>query len=169
MIAWMSNSLMPSLDIADQTAPCNSLDPHFTFLYQLLKDNYDGYSSYIFATTSAILLMIGWFITSKDARIYIARQSWIKIFMLIGIVIFIGAEIYFSYCALHTSDNIVFSLQNIVRASGCSLVDTYYKSKIVQKCAVNFLIVLHTVLYIILAAIIWSISIDKEDAGSKSR
>jgi hypothetical protein len=132
----------------------NYLDPHFTFLYQLLKDNYDGYSHYIFSTTSAILLIIGWLLTSKDARAYIATHSPVKAPMLAAIVFFIAAEIYFSIGAMRTSDRTIA----LIESAAPAISPGYYLPSKVPHHAIVVFIVSHVVLYIILAIIILSIS-----------
>jgi hypothetical protein len=135
----------------------DSLDPHFTFLYQLLKDNYDGYSRYIFSTTSAILLIIGWLLTSKDARVYIAGHSLIKVPMLAAIVFFIAAEAYFSLGAMYKSDQTIAIIEKTCAADPL-ISQAYYLPSKVRRRAIVVFIAAHVVLYAILAAIICSIS-----------
>jgi hypothetical protein len=138
-------------------------DARFTFLYELLKDNYDGYSHYIFATTSAILLILGWLLTSGDARAYIAKHSQVKIPMLFGIVFFIAAEVYFSLGAMCHSRDILALL-------GKTLTDPdilqVCRQKQVPPLAVAIFITAHTVLYLIVATVLWSISGTKGAADS---
>jgi hypothetical protein len=152
----------------------NPLDPHFTFLYQLLKDNYDGYSHYIFSTTSAILLIIGWLLTSKDARAYIATHLFIKAPMLTAILLFIGAEAYFSVGAARTSDETIRLIEEV----NPPIPSGYYSPSTVPHRAIVVFIAAHAVLYAILAAIIWSISnstdepppsLEAADAGNSKR
>jgi hypothetical protein len=149
-------------------SPSDPLDPHFKFLYQLLKDNYDEYSSYIFKTTSAILLMIGWFMTSKDARAYIATRSRAKVFILAGIGFFIGAEIIFSLGARCTSLKIVQLLQKTETISANHDIAAYLEPKIVPLHGITMFIAAHCVLYFILATIVWPMPNTADDSGSKS-
>lgn len=153
--------------IAAQASPSDSLDSHFTFLYQALKENFDQYSSYIFSTTSALLLMIGWFMTSKDARTYIAKHSRAKVFILAGIIFFVGAEIYFSWGIKCQSDRIVTLLQNTASVRADHIIEAYYQSKVVPQEAVIVFIAAHCILFAILAAIIWPGSDTARGPGSK--
>ena len=135
------------------SSPKDGLDPHFTFLYQSLKDTYGGYSSYIFSTTSAILLIIGWLLTSKEARTYISEHSRMKILMISAIIFFLFAEIRFSVGALHQSRSTVELLRAAIdHANDPLIVDDYFRPRIVSGIAV--FIIAHAVLYSVLVAII---------------
>ena len=136
----------------------DSLEPHFKFLYELLKDNYSDYSYYIFSTTSAILLIIGWLLTSKDAREYISAHMQMKVWMIIGIAFFFIAELYFSNHAKLRSDEIIRLIGTINDPStGKSFPDTYYSAKQVPWKGVIWFDTAHAVLYAILIKIIYSI------------
>ncbi len=141
--------------------PHDSLEPHFKFLYDLLKDNYTDYSYYVFSTTSAILLIIGWLLTSSDARKYIAKHAGIKVCMIIGIVFFLAGEIYFSWKAKLNSDQIVQLLENTKDYAG-ALPAEYYRLKEVSWTGVAWFDIAHAVLYAILIWIICSISLATE-------
>src|SRR2546423_5188760 len=133
------------------------LEPHFTFLYQLLKDNYTDYSYYVFSTTSAVLLIIGWLLTSTDARTYISEHARIRVPMIIGIVFFFVAEIYLSYGALHRSNVILGLLNNVVVATTDPLVyAAYYSPNAVPVRCIVALSTAHGVFYVMLIWIICS-------------
>jgi hypothetical protein len=134
------------------------LDPHFVFLFQLLKDNYDAYSYYIFSTTSAILLIIGWLLTSKDARSYIAGSSSIRPIMYVVIMLFIVAEIYFSWRAIRKSDEIIHLLE-VASKTDPLITQAYYLAKRVPRSGSVVFVAAHSALYAILAAIIRSLAV----------
>ncbi len=122
----------------------------------LLKDIYSDYAYYIFSTTSAILLIIGWLLTSKDARAYIAAHHLAKIAMIVAIVVFFFAEIWFSFGALHNSQGTVHLIQTAVKhAKDDLLVEGYYRPRIVS--GIWIFIAAHAVLYSLLVTIICSI------------
>lgn len=134
----------------------DSLEPHFKFLYDLLKDNYTDYSYYVFSTTSAILLIIGWLLTSTDARTYISEHARIKILMLVGIVFFFVAEIYLSCGAKEKSDKISNLLEKASQADAL-ISEEYYSPKKVPPQGVFAFVTAHAVLYVVLIWIICSI------------
>jgi hypothetical protein len=139
----------------DSVSRMDHLDPHFTFLFQLLKDNYDSYSSYILSTTGVILTIIGWLLTSKDARAYIAERAGIKLPMYLVIAFFFLAEIYFSIGAWRTSCHVASLLQALPDKT---IAADYYRSKEVPLRGVVLFDTAHGVLYAMLIAIIYSIS-----------
>ena len=136
--------------------PKDGLDPHFTFLNQSLKDTYSDYAYYIFSTTSAILLIIGWLLTSKDARDYISAHARMKIPMVSAIILFLFAEIWFSCGALHQSQSTVDLLRAaIAHAKDPLLGEGYFRPRVVSGIAI--FIAAHTVLYAVLVTIICSL------------
>jgi hypothetical protein len=140
----------------------DSLEPHFKFLYDVLKDNYSDYSYYVFSTTSAILLIIGWLLTSKDARNYISEHTRIKTWMFVGIAFFFTAEIFFSCRAKSRSDEIADLLAQMKDPTISTTTNnvypaTYYSSKTVPWRGVVWFDAAHAVLYVILVRIIYSI------------
>src|SRR5258708_14359 len=135
----------------------DSLDPHFSFLYQQLKDYYTEYSYYVFSTTSAILLMIGWLLTSTDARTYISQHARIKLPMFLTILFFLLAEIYFSCSVLRKSNQTVGLLREAVAASKDKLItDLYYLPQVVPVRGIVAFVTAHAVQYAILVLIICS-------------
>ena len=135
--------------------PKDKLDPHFTFLYEQLKDIFNSYAQYIFSTTSAILLITGWLLTSKDTRAYIASQPWLKVPMIVAVALFIGAEVWFSRGALNQSQHVVGLIEKAVKQSNDDRLLAYYQPRIVSGTGV--FIAAHSVLYAVLIAIICSI------------
>src|ERR1700677_821788 len=135
------------------------IDGHFAFLFDLLKDNYSNYSNYVFSTTSAIILIIGWLLTSKDARDFISGHPPIKTGCVICIVLFFFAEIYFSSGAVGRSTLIINQIQTWINSNpGSHINDDYYSTKSVVWKGVIALTAAHALLYSILILMINYIS-----------
>jgi hypothetical protein len=132
------------------------MDPHFSFLYDLLKDIYSDYDNYIFKTTSAILVIIGWLLTSKDARAFIAAHRCVVIPMMAAILFFIGAEIRFSESFYESSKNVESLIQAAIHDSNDPQIkEGYYERWVVSKTWI--FVIAHIILYGILAWILCSI------------
>jgi hypothetical protein len=155
------------------------LEPHFRFLYDQLKETYVNYTQYVVTTTSAILLIIGWLLTSKDARAYISKYPRMKTVMVGAIVIFWAIEIVISWGAFQSSNKTKQLLEPIREALAkdyeakepiqhyywakgpFSITQDYYLPKVIQGHGVIIFVTAHAVLYVVLGLIIWSISAPK--------
>lgn len=65
----------------------------FSLLYESLEKNYDSYSGNVIATAGFILLAVGWFLTSKEARGLI-RTGGASLFRVVLAVIFLFGIIH---------------------------------------------------------------------------
>src|SRR5258706_13927978 len=114
--------------MADLESQTHYLDPHFKFLSDRLNGNYADYTQYIFTTTATILLIIGWLLTSKDARAYIAEHLWIKWPMTGAVFLFWVAEIWFSNGAFSTSNNFLNLIQKLLKDNHDAVITSGYYS-----------------------------------------
>jgi hypothetical protein len=155
--------------MADLPSQTHDLEPHFNFLRDRLKENYADYSQYVFTTTATILLIIGWLLTSKDARAYISEHRWIRWPMVGAIFLFWLAEIWFSHGAFDKSKRITDLIVRVLNdhpdiTEGYVLKDqlpdpkaVYYLSHVTPVEGVVVFVAAHAVLYVVLILIIWSL------------
>jgi hypothetical protein len=142
------------------STPGTDLEPHFRFLTERLAGNYDAYSQYIFTTTATILLIIGWLLTSTDARTYITQCPPVKWVMTSAIAIFLGAEIIFSASAAVTSQRTVGLIEKALNYRDVSHVKDplieggYYELNIIPIHGIVIFVTVHAVLYGVLVFII---------------
>jgi hypothetical protein len=146
--------------------PEKDLEPHFRFLSERLKKEiYEGYSNYVFTTTATILLVLGWLLTSKDARSYIAGYPAVKSVMTVAIIVFIAAEIAFSAGAVGTSHATKRLIERALKHAPDEkrLIEPgYYTPIIVPRHGVNIFVAVHVALYGVLIIVVWSISPAKQ-------
>lgn len=134
------------------------MDPHFQFLYDSLVETHKGYAAYIMSTTSAILLIIGWMMTSGTAREFIGSHTAIKTSMIIAIVLFLGLEWYLASNMQKRSAVLTTEIQSVVaNIKERPINANYYSGFVVSSRAPVLFTLAHAVLYGVLVVLILKI------------
>ncbi|MDH4211990.1 MAG: hypothetical protein OEV79_11145 [candidate division WOR-3 bacterium] len=130
----MASGVEPAIAASTQQIDTVHAESTFKLLHTASKDNYEAWTSNVWGTVGFLIIVLGWILSSKNARLFLSRKHRARMVAIITVGIIAAINMVLNVDLARQSTDIQETLAQSAYATTMGLEEKHYARYHVSYC-----------------------------------